>query len=335
MKVLIVSADRTGESGAAINLGDAFLSDSLADSIESRGHRVRVADFGPRRDGGPRSRLRLSGLIELARVVRGCDAVVVGGGTLLQDDSPRPWGGLPRLVAVTSVLCWLLRTRCFFFGVGCDPVHRRLPALLLRSSVFRRPVWVRDEASATHLQAITGYRPLVAADVCLLGGRSAPVPEGRGVVIALTGKDAAGLSAESVRALRERFGPVTFLQMSQGDGALRDGDRLTDETKSELDSISTDLHWPAALELYATSRLVIASRMHALYMGMLSERPLLAVATTTKVRSFCDEFGIHAVSSADVAASLASADAGPARADATRLEAATARVRQAATGLLD
>lgn len=329
MNVVVLSADRTLPSGHPANLGDAFLTDSLVESLAEAQIDAVALDFGSARKSVHAARRRVSGLSGLARQVRSADAVVIGGGTLLQDDSGGRIAGLPRLMAVASALGWALRTPVYFFGVGCDPIKRPVPRLLLRAALWRRRVWVRDEPSLERCAGlgVPRRRLRLGADVSLLfAGRVAdrhrvePVGEDiPGAVVALAKADATGLIPEHVQQAVRRWGPVAFVQMYQDEGA-GDASTLAAGTRRELSRVTAGLTWSDALSEIARADVVVASRMHALYMALMTGTPAIPVGHLAKVRSFAEEFGYGSP------AELATLDqATPIRGDTTALISATER----------
>lgn len=334
MKTLIVSADRTLASGHPQNLGDAFLTDALSERLRRAGHETVVADFGQaaRRDS-TEERARVSGVRALADLVRQVDAVVVGGGTLLADDQPdRPFAGLPRLMAVTGLIARTSRTPLAVFGVGADPVARRRARLALRGGLDAARVWTRDPDSARRAAGYSRAPVEVAADVSLfaapeLAQLAAPADRRRGAVVALNARHSPQATAEHVAALEERFGEVVFVSMDQGDDS--DAGALHPEVRARLTTEPGDHGWRRAAELMADREVVIASRMHAMYLGTMLSTPVVALGGATKVGAFVTEFGTRTEPDLDRAVRTAIAGpayAGTASATATALVAATARL---------
>ncbi|MHA3702262.1 polysaccharide pyruvyl transferase family protein [Jatrophihabitans sp. YIM 134969] len=293
-RVLIVSSDRSGPQGLAINLGDCLLSDALADRVRAAGHAVEVADFGsmPRADG---SRVMLAGLGDLARAVRTADLVLVGGGTMLQDDTPeKRLGGLPRLCLAVALVAVIARVPVAYIAVGCDPVKRWGQRLALTTAVrVAKEVWVRDARSQARVREMLHRRAELGADAALLlrtrdAGLTHNPRERSGCVIALNRVDAAKLDATVVSALGRRHGGVTFLSMDQGENA--DSESLTPEAAKAFDTLTSNLTVDDAIGVIASARMVIASRMHALYIAALTETPMTAIGRATKVAAFADEF---------------------------------------------
>ena len=334
MRTLIVSADRTLASGHPQNLGDAFLTDALSERLRRAGHETVIADFGQtRRLDSTEERVRVSGVRALADVVRQVDAVVVGGGTLLADDQPsRPFAGLPRLMAVTGLIARTSRTPLAVFGVGADPVTRRRARLALRAGLDGARVWTRDPDSAGRAAGYSKLPVEVAADVSLfaapeLAAMAAPADRRRGAVVALNAKHSPEVTPAHVAALEERFGEVVFVSMDQGDDS--DAGALPSEVRARLTTEPGDHGWRRAAELMADREVVVASRMHAMYLGTMLTTPVVAVGGATKVGAFTTEFGTRTQPSFDRAVRTAiagTADAEAARTTAAALAAATARL---------
>lgn len=290
MKVLIVSADRTTSAGVAQNLGDAFLTDALANFVRDRGHEVRIADAGqPGRDV---HRVPVRSISELGAAIRWADRVLLGGGTLLQDDQPERWyGGLPRLVVATSTLATATRTPLSLVGVGADVVRRHRMRLSLTAATARRPITFRDALS----QSRFGGRGTVSGDVCLLHGITRSSAHRSGALVMAAGPEAAALTVNQVGALRKRHGFVRFVSMDQGEHA--DALRLPRALRRGFDDLLIGTSWPTALESVGRSEAVYSSRMHALYMALLTGTPAAGFSLRPKVHQFCRSYAVPHTSS--------------------------------------
>lgn len=324
MRVLVVSADRTAGSGHPQNIGDALLTDLLVDAFRRRGHDARALDLGDarRRDGAPR--VRAAGVRGLSRAVSGVDAVVLGGGTLFQDDQPgQAFAGLPRLCAATAGFARLHGKRYAVFGVGVDPVERRRARAALRFAASPGRVWVRDVASMERVREVTGRGAALAADVSLLGATEVSAiarPEGdrAGAVLALNRTEAARLRPRDLEALSAAYGHVRFVSMDQGaDADAHAVDRGLERAMSGLDVPPRS--WRDVARDIAGARVVVASRMHAMYLAAMLGVDIAALAPTPKTRSFADEFGVPVIASAADGAQQRG------RADAAKFEAARSR----------
>lgn len=326
MNVLLISSDRTSTAGVPINLGDALLTDMLANSVRSRGLKVDVADFGSARSCGSEPRLNLTGISTLYKAMRTANFILVGGGTLFQDDTPgRLFSGLSRLMFAVSAVAWIARRPVYFFGVGCDPIKAWDARILLRLAVFRRPVWVRDEESQQRCWSLLGTRALLAADVSLLGAKDPSLrpaeprhtPKNR-ISIALNREHGNLLTGQLLDSLRSQFDDIVFVQMDQGN----DGDALSlnSKVRGRFDEITEGLTWNEAVRIFADSRVVLASRMHAMYITAMASVPTAAIGGSAKVDAFIHEFGITRLST------LAGWDGTATRADSDAVQRACRRV---------
>lgn len=303
MRLLIVSSDRTLSHGAPANVGDAFLTDLFADALERQGHQVDIADFGAERSTPGRGRRRTRGLPGLIDAIRDSDAVVVGGGTLLQDDRPdRLIGGLPRLCVTTSIVSRITNRPLAFYGVGCERVERTSARRLLRLAVGSAPVWVREEDSLHRFSEMFERPALLGADTSLLAQgllpRRDPDQGGNQLVLALNRSEGSQLTLEAVQRFRREGFEPTLISMEQ-QSSTGDFRAIAPDVLRELGFSFVPSGWRAALESVRASRLVVASRMHTLYMALLVGTPAVAIGTRAKVRSFADEFGIPMAASLD------------------------------------
>lgn len=293
--VLVISADRTWTSGQPINLGDALLTQALCEALRGRGFDARIADFGPKR-ASDSHHVRLHGIRGLVGQIRSSDAVVIGGGTLVQDDakSGPPWRGFPRLLLVSVLISRVLRKKVAFFGVGSNPVKRAVPRQMLRIALWRTPVWVRDELTEGLLRSQWGKRSRVAADTALLAqfdtpdeaSSDAPGP----LVVAAYAAEIATLTESYLAQLREQFGALEFVSMHQGSGA--DAEAIPANLMPYFRAVHRDISLATAVSLFGGSSAVLSSRMHALYLALLLDKPMVSMSHRFKVASFRREFGV-------------------------------------------
>lgn len=332
-RVLIVSADRTMPSGLPLNLGDALLTHALAERVRDAGFDVRIADFGGvARASGDGTHLPLRGVAALWRALGRVDAVVIGGGTLLQDDSRTgpPWRGLPRLVLTTAVLARLRRTRVAFFGVGSNPTSRAIPRMMLRAALMMGRVWVRDDYSAALVSEQFRTRARVAADTALFWRPTAP-PHSDDEVLVIAGYagDLTMIDRAVLEELRRRFREIVFVSMHQG--RPNDSAGLLTDASALVDRTYTDLTVADATALFSSASAILSSRMHALYFGAILGKPLLAFSRRPKIRAFAAEYAVSRVDDPSAAAEDATRSFAPASGRA--LAAARKRIDDAFTEL--
>lgn len=338
MKVAIVSADRSDANGSPWNLGDAFLTDVLITELTNRGHDPRAIDFGPMRTHGSLPRVPGHGLRGLASFTRWADLVVVGGGTLLQDDNRDALlGGLPRLCLAVSVCAAAARRPVVYFAVGCDPMPRPVHRWALRAATWGRRAWVRDDASQTRARDQFALHARVAADACLLPAADALLSDVRGPdhgakphIFALNGRDVSMLKADVIRESSSTTGTTpVLLAMSQGAGHsdLTQADIVRFAAEGAVDA-GYPLSWRDAALYIMGAEAVVASRMHALYIALLLDKPMVAIGDSPKITQFATEFGVP-LARRVLPATLSLA----ARANAAAVQAARHRVSDALTDI--
>ena len=324
LKIVIIPADRSMASGHPINLGDAMLTDALVHKLGELGHAVQVIDFGDGDRNSSTPRLRVRGVAEAMRIIRSSDLALMGGGTLFQHEARGALrSGLPRLCFAMSAIARLAGTPLAFFGVGCDPVHDVVSATLLRLAVWRRSVWVRDRDSLARVAQTLGHTAALGADLSLLlyGSFAQPAPAGD-VLVALNGNEAAQLRPSTVAAIA-RLGRPVFVNMHQRESDL-DSSRIPREVSGALDVLEGPVEWRELAPYFERAKVVVASRMHALYYAALTNRPMIAVGSSAKVVAFAREFGVPVAKDVDSIDLLE-----PALADAIAMQTARARLDQA------
>jgi polysaccharide pyruvyl transferase WcaK-like protein len=267
----------------------------LAAAIEKRGHGVEVYDFGAQRTTPGRVRTHGNRTTDLVAAVRRNDAVIVGGGTMLQDDQPgRLIAGLPRLCATITALSRINRRPVAYFGVGFDSVNRWVSRKLIDYATSGVPLWLRDADSVGRYRAQYGRQAYLGADAALLLDRTLVASEaspGRNLVVALNKDDGPGPSPDVILRWLEHYDDVIFIAMDQESG-WSDGHALRHDVVRMLNYRFPVLGWQDAASLISSAGAVVASRMHALYLALLFGVPSSAIGRREKVTAFAKEFDI-------------------------------------------
>lgn len=301
MKILIVSSDRTSDLGHAINTGDALLTDAIVTRLVAANHDVTVGDFGAVRSNADYSRTRITGIFGLISLVREHDAVIIGGGTMIQEDASNLLrGSLMRLCLAVSVAGWISRVKVVFFAVGCDPLPRRMARIGYALAVGRKRVWVREAESADRFTKYFRRTPLIGADAALLLPQVPPNQDNGqagALLLAPNYKDAETLVLNWISGMREEFGEVVIMPMSSG--AIDDLGLVPAQSLEAVVSASTAAGWRDVMTQFRPARAVVASRMHALYVAMLQGIPMVAVGSSPKIVAFANEFEIPRVNKFD------------------------------------
>lgn len=245
-----------------------------------------------------------SSLPRICRALRGADALVSGGGSLLQDVTSRRSIYYYLSVMALARICG--RPYCLY-GQGIGPIQRalarRITRLILEGSCG---IWVRDRASLRSVSELGAHPRFlsVAGDPAFLlppmtAGEARAVSGSPAWVVAIRswpgesewwpnlvealGKAAAEigasllllpmhygtdaeLSRQTVRQLRKRFG-----------------------VSAELSEVC-QVH--EARQLLAGAHLVIGMRLHALILGTAAGTPSVAISYDPKVEAFASEVGL-------------------------------------------
>lgn len=290
------------------NLGDELVLAGLLTHLRALGAEPVVLSVDPAttardhgveavRTGGPRALLAAAG---------SADALVLGGGGLLQDETS-PFN-LPFHLA-RSWAASLRRLPRAGIGLGVGRLDSRLGQALVRASLRGMPVSVRDAPSADLLAGLGLPAPVVAADLALALPDVAVEPSDRLVVCLRPWSGGGGLLPASVRArlapaapdaavaataaeldrVSAATGLATHLVALQAD---RDGP-LHDAVAARMTTTVTTAR-PSLQELPAevgSGRVVLAMRYHGALCAVLAGRPAVLVGYSPKVEALAGELG--------------------------------------------
>lgn len=242
----------------------------------------------------------------MARAVGDADALVLGGGGLLQDHTS-VWNLPYHLHRVWAAQ--LVRTPVGVIGIGAGPLTGRLGRHLVRASLGRAAVCTgRDTASAELLAGLGVPGVTVAADLAF----ALPVPEVAvedSLVVALrpwtgrrgvlpAGRGGAGRTvpdwfvpemAQALDQASRRTGLGARFVALQAD---RDGP-LHDRIAEAMTTTATVVRPTVAdvVDEVARGRVVVGMRYHAVLAAVLGGRSAVALAYDTKVTSLAADVG--------------------------------------------
>jgi polysaccharide pyruvyl transferase CsaB len=285
--VLLVGAFGQGNPGDEA-LCAAFTSALSSDRVvvasgdpaaTARRHRVRAIDNSP---------------VAVARELRRCDAVVVGGGTVfktLRRSTGRHANALLRNACLLAVAARASGKQVAFVGVGAGDLRGRQARALARWLVRRADLLVlRDEESASALAAVGAPAPFwIGADPAWAlrspaAGRAGAPPTRDGVTVALShhaGDD--GLFAALAEALAPlgEDQPIRLQPWQEGD--IEIAARLGARLGGSATIVATPTDLDAATASFAADRLVVSLRFHALVAAARAGTPFLAVSHEPKL----------------------------------------------------
>lgn len=277
------------------NAGDDLIFRALHRKLVGRGARVTAISTRPTAMSDAVGHLDAPAIVD---AVRRSDAVVFGGGGLLQDQTSA--FNLPYHLS-RVVLAHALRTPFAAVGIGAGPLHTRSGRQLVRRAL--RPataIAARDDKTLALLRALGLTATSLAADLalslpsptvaavdricaCLRPWRAA---RGRLPVMTRTSRDVtaesmvARLAAGLDQAAAQTGLPVHLVAMQPGwDDLLhrRVAARMTADV--ELASPPAD----QVLDVLAASRVIVAMRYHAGIAAVLSGRPAVLIGYDPKL----------------------------------------------------
>jgi polysaccharide pyruvyl transferase CsaB len=292
------------------NLGDELCFAGLRRQLAERGAQVAAVSTDPERTRrwhgtGAVHHRDLAGLVS---AVGSADAMVFGGGGILQDvTSPL---NLPYHLSRVA-LARGLRTPFAGVGLGVGGVDTRLGAALIRRGMRGNVgITVRDEPSRSLLERIGVPGARVTADLAFALEPPAPPPTREVIAVSLrpwserisrlpaaahADGTPEGHVAATARALDEIAGrtglQIRFvaLQHDRDDAFHR---RLAERMRAPVSFVSPDLD--GFLDAYAEAQAVISMRYHGGVGAVLAGRPVVLVSYALKVDALALELGAGA-----------------------------------------
>ncbi len=259
---------------------------------------------------------------ELARAVAACDLVIWGGGGLLQDHwvvPPEelfldPTGGIPAYVRV-PLLAHILGRPFMVYGQGIGPLNRpesrKLVEIVLNQAAA---ITVRDMGSADLLRGcgVTVCPVLTSADPVVSLTPSSPergreilaaagIDPARRPIVAIAprvppGGDRSWITpfVEGLDAFRKETGAsAIFVPFDWGDPGDDGLCRELAAACSKAQPVGVAATWLSPSDVAACLSqcdLTVATRLHGLYLSVLSGTPVVALDYDPKIRAAAREF---------------------------------------------
>lgn len=256
-------------------------------------------------------RMRFS---EVRSALDSCEALISGGGSLLQDVTG--WKTIPYYLGVIKLAQWMGKPT-FVYAQGIGPVRRRVFYPLIRRVLNQSElVSVRDRESADLLRQMGLYRDVMIVPDPVMGfpwldeGKPDVPPDASripvvGVAIRFWREDrreleqlAAGLSLLAERR-RVRLRLLPFHPPYDEEASAYVLERLEPRARYNAEIISGAEAPLDMLDQVAGCDLVIAMRLHALIYAATQRVPMLGVSYDPKVDQFLHRLGERAVGSTD------------------------------------
>ena len=291
----------------ADNVGDELIFRSLATKLAERGAAVTTMSTRPdatRRAHGVDA-IGWSDVAGTVRAIRSTDALIVGPGGILQDETSI-WNlpaHLHRALAARAT-----RTPILGLGLGAGPLDTASGRILVRSALRSVPLTVRDDDSARLLSEVGLRNVTVTADLayglpvptadaaeqivaCLrpFSGSGGLIPARRSDLRTLEGDERVAAAAAGLDELSRRSSlPIHLLAFE----AERDdryhgliAERMTQPVTTGVATVDT------AFDEVARSRLVVGMRYHAVVAAVMAGRPAVVIGYSPKVRSLAHRLG--------------------------------------------
>ena len=303
------------------NSGDEAVLQSILIALKEEGDKAGIRIVPVVLSGDPIKTTRLYSVEavhrmrfrELREAIASCDALISGGGSLLQDVTGM--GTIPYYVGILKLAQWMGKPT-FIYSQGVGPVGRKLFWPFIRNAMNRAQlVSVRDEESAALLRRMGVRHEVLTVPDPVMGfpwldeGKLDMPPAGYvpviGVAIRFWRKDrqelqqlAEGLSLLAERRrVRIRLLPLHLPHDVEASTYVLEQLKPRARYSAELVSgADTPL---AMLDQVARCDLIIAMRLHALIYAATQRLPMLGVSYDPKIDQFLHRLGEQAVGSTD------------------------------------
>ncbi len=223
--------------------------------------------------------------LDLIRAIREVDAVVVGGGSVLQDVT----SSLSLFYYMTILfLAKIFKKKAFLLGNGYGPINKRLNQFLLtRLLPYMDGVIARDRESFLSYQEFKLKHLFAGVDlVYLLNSRKVKKQKSskKNVVISLrpwyNASNTHSVMRETINYLESLGYKISLLPMKSPE----DDKELEYYLSEEINLIAHDFN--VILKELADADFVIGMRLHALILAAKLNTPFIAISYDPKVDSF-------------------------------------------------
>lgn len=307
LKVLLVGV-------AGYNRGDDAICDCLIKTLFDVSRfatgTVVIQRLGVLNSGKPDQvqmcRKSISYHLQLARKIAESDLIVIGGGSIIQDNFGGGW--IKGLMSIfVEVIGWsrLFRRPVISAPIGVDELRsargRAVARFILRNC---RRVVVRDQTSMRHAQALLGVKPppVLSADPVFRYPHSVPprVPELLVICPAFEGVDEQRLFSIHRKVIEQYVGGSAKRRcviLAMDDRSIEDGGKCSDLHSAILPSLRSQVevqvpktHRHAAHILRAAD-LVFAMRLHAIILAA-GYTPVYCLSRGTKTEAISEELAL-------------------------------------------
>lgn len=299
------------------NAGDEAILDSIVGTLrslaEKRGESLRftVLSADP---AATAARLHVDAIgrmdvVAVFRAILRSDAIISGGGGLLQDVTGRGIS-IPYYLGLV-LLARILGKEAILYAQGIGPIRKKWNRFLTRLIANRASlIAVRDSGSLEELERLGVKRPPLILTVDPVFLLDASDPEGKAAAFVSTLPEDRPVVGIAVRAWQDEddtlreiaaaadciardLSATTVLIPMHYPGDLVVSEKLAGLMKEKPIILRENLQPQELLTVFARFNLVLAMRLHALIFAAVCGVPMLGIGYDRKVDAFLDRLGLR------------------------------------------
>ncbi len=270
----------------------------LVNFFTACGHSVEAAAMLPEKMtaayGTPYFSSRLKHFRQWLGAIWRSDVVVIGGGTVVQDDFGKIFGGILTYTSIIVLASKLFGKKVHAIGIGFNRIKRPASRLFFNAYRFLDTVCIRDDSSLQIAGRVPWLKGKVnyAPDLAFLKdyyGQVHPLPEqveaGKRVLISLVGeshKESALTVLTYAHDICKKNGmPLVGIAMDDRVSEEISVFEIFKKSHPDFDYIIPATAEDAVAEIVQSSG-VISMRLHASIISLVTERPLVVISRETK-----------------------------------------------------
>jgi polysaccharide pyruvyl transferase WcaK-like protein len=298
IEVLLPQKNIAVFGSVGINRGDDLMNRVLVNFFTAYGHSVEAVAMLPEKMattyGTPYFSSRLKHFRQWLGVIWRSDVVVIGGGTVVQDDFGKTFGGILTYTSIIILASKLFGKKVHAIGIGFNRIKRPASKLFFNAYRFLDTVCIRDESSLQLAENVPWLKGKVdfAPDLAFLKdyyGQIHPLPErvetGKRVLISLVGEshqESALTALACAHDICKQHGmPLVGIAMDDRGSEEISVFETFKESRPDFDYIVPATAEEAVAEIVQSSG-VISMRLHASIISLVTERPLVVISRETK-----------------------------------------------------
>ncbi|MGE5474030.1 MAG: polysaccharide pyruvyl transferase CsaB [Ignavibacteriales bacterium] len=296
------------------NTGDEAILETLSAKFSKSGIMAEVLSFNPEKTHNTYDikAYKRFNLPEIIKAVKGCDAVVSGGGSLFQDVTSSV--SLYYYLGIV-LIAQLLGKKVYVFSQGIGPITKQFNRKILTRIINKvEAISVRDEISLEELVRMGVNKPekmLTTDPVFMLEPASEDIGkkilESSGVklreklTIGISARswdsnnDSSAQIAEVVDGLIEEFNANVILFPFQHPKDLEFARRIAEKARNKLYIIEAEYKPSQIMSAIGLMDINIGIRLHALIFSVRMNVPVIGITYDTKIDGFLKSIGLKPI----------------------------------------